>query len=523
MLPSPPPPHPAGEFLPPTSPGGEFLPPAPPRGPGSPAAAGASFRRTGLIVAAIVVVVALVGVGLATTVLRSSDYPSHWDPRLGDLPATVARLRGLQFEHAVPVRYEPASRFVKERALGTSKPTAAQRRASARATESLRAMGLVSGKVDLFAASRASRENRVLAFYDPDAKEVVIRGGTKFLDVPHRVVLAHELTHVLQDQHFDLNRLEASVRSAPGQSPQALRAVIEGDANRIENKYLAGLPADDRADFAAWERKGAQDADAATADVPAVISVLQGAPYAFGPLALQVVAADGGNGAVDRVFEHGVFTQELFVEPTASLTEPAPEPLAAPKVSAGEKTIGTADELGAFDLYLLLASRIDGADAIAAASNWTGGRSRTVRADGRVCQRGGGRHRVGHRRAPSSAISDGGRRALPAGMATVRRNGSRVAVRSCDPGADSSLASPDATIIRAQNLLVAHNQIEVALVQQAKAQGLPLRIVKCAALEFVRSPQLALVLARPEADISAADVRDAISAAGPAVRTACGL
>ena len=49
----------------------------------------------------------------------------------------------------------------------------------------------------------------MLAFYDPDAKEVVIRGGTKFLDVPHRVVLAHELTHVLQDQHFDLNRLEA--------------------------------------------------------------------------------------------------------------------------------------------------------------------------------------------------------------------------------------------------------------------------------------------------------------------------
>jgi len=529
--PSPLPPQPAA--TPPVAPGapgawsalraGEILPPPPPGGPGAATSPNASFRRTGLIVAAIVVVVALVGVGLATTVLRTSDHPSHWDPRLGDLPATVARLRGLQFEHPVPVRYEPASRFVKERALGTSEQTAAQRRASTQAAESLRAIGLVSGKVDLFAASKTSRENRVLAFYDPDAKEVVIRGGTRTLDVPHRVVLAHELTHVLQDQHFDLNRLEDAVRRAPGQSPQALRAVIEGDANRIEKKYLAGLSSNDRADFRAWERKGSQGADSATADVPAVISVLQGAPYAFGPLALEVVTADGGNGAVDRVFEHGVFTQQLFVEPSASLTEPAPEPIAAPKAAAGEKTIGTPDELGAFDLYLLLASRIDGADALAAASTWSGGRSRTVRSDGRVCQR-----------AVVAASTTGGAgalerdlqrwsSALPAGMATVRRDGNRVAMRSCDPGAASALASPDAAIARARNLLVAHNEIEVALVGQAKAAGMPLRTVRCAALEFVRSPQLSVVLALPEADVSATQVRDAISAAAPAVRSACGL
>jgi hypothetical protein len=502
---------------------GEILPPPPPGGPGAATSSNASFRRTGLVVAAIVVIVALVGAGLATTVLRTSDHPSHWDPRLGDLPATVARLRGLQFEHPVPVRYESASRFVKEQALGASKQTAAQRRASTLAAESLRAIGLVSGKVDLFAASKTARENRVLAFYDPDAKEVVIRGGTKTLDVPHRVVLAHELTHVLQDQHFDLNRLEGSVRRAPGQSPQALRTVIEGDANRIEKKYLSGLSGKDRDAFRTWERKGLEGADTATADVPAVISLLQGAPYAFGPLVLEVVAADGGNAAVDRVFEHGVFTQQLFVEPAASLTEPAPEPIAAPKAAAGEKTIGTPDALGAFDLYLLLASRIDGADALAAASTWSGGRSRTVRTDGRVCQRA-----VVAASTPSGAreLERDLRRwsaALPAGMATVRRDGSRVALRSCDPGAAPALSSPDAAIVRARNLLVAHNEIEVALVGQAKAAGMPLRTVRCAALEFVRSPQLSVVLALPEADVTPAQVRDAISAAAPAVRTACGL
>jgi hypothetical protein len=502
------------------------VPPPPPspddRVPGVPHG-GAGFRRPGLVVAAIVVGVAIVGAGLAATVFRSSDYPSHWDPRLGDLPATVARLRGLDFAHPVPVRYEPAAKFVKERALGTARLSAAGRRAARRATESLRAVGLVSGKVDLVAAARKSSRSRVLAFYDPDAEEVVIRGGTRHLDVPHRVVLAHELTHVLQDQHFDLGRLERDVRRAPGQSAQALRAVIEGDASRIEDRYVDDLSRNDRDVYRAWQLKGANEADRATADVPAVLSVLQSAPYAFGPVVLRVVTADGGNGAVDRVFEHGVFTQELFVEPTASLTEPPPEPIAAPKLAAGEKAVGKPDELGAFDLYLLLASRLDGSDAYVAASEWSGGRMRTVRADGQTCVRG----------VVTASTATGGdeiRRdlqrwttGLPAGMATVAGSGRTVTLRSCDPGSGAGLTSPDAAIARAQNLLVAHNELEVSLVRQTKEAGVPLRVAKCAALELVRSPQLAPLLALPEDQISADAVRSAISAAAPAVRETCGL
>ena len=385
----------------------------------------------------------------------------------------MARLRGLHFAHPVPVRYESASRFVKERALGSETPSATARLAAARATESLRAMGLVSGKVDLFAAGRASRESRVLAFYDPVAKEVVIRGGTTQLDVPHRVVLAHELTHVLQDQHFDLPRLQDAVRRAPGQSPEALRAVIEGDADRIEDKYLSGLSAHDRTAFRSWERASVAHADQATADVPAVLTVNQSAPYSLGSLALQVVSADGGNAAVDRVFEHGVFTQELFVEPTTSLTEVAPELLAAPRAMPGERTIGTTDELGAFDLYLLLASRIDSNDALDAASGWAGGRGRTVRADGSTCVRvavtastGPGANQLERALQRWSA-------ALPAGMATVQRQGRVMTIRSCDPGAGSSLASPDAAITHAQTTLEAHNEIEVALLRQTSGRDLP--------------------------------------------------
>ena len=212
----------------------------------------------------------------------------------------------------------------------------------------------------------------MLAFYDPDAKEVVIRGGTKFLDVPHRVVLAHELTHVLQDQHFDLNHLQDAVRRAPGQSPEALRAVIEGDANRIEDKYLSGLSQNDRTDFRTWERKGVQSADRATADVPAVLNVLQSAPYAFGPLALR---SSPPTAATPR----WTASSSTACSPrSSSWSRPLRHGAGA---GADRRAEGDARREGRRDArpagcvrpLPALASRIDGADALAAASTWSGG------------------------------------------------------------------------------------------------------------------------------------------------------
>ena len=73
-------------------------------------------------------------------------------------------------------------------------------------------------------------------------KEIVIR-GTK-LDVSHRVTLAHELTHVLQDQYFDLPAIQQRASTddeRTGGSSGAVTALIEGDASRVEHEYLKGF------------------------------------------------------------------------------------------------------------------------------------------------------------------------------------------------------------------------------------------------------------------------------------------
>ena len=97
----------------------------------------------------------------------------------------------------------------------------------------LRALGLVEGEVDLAAAFGDLASEGTLAYYDPATEVVYVRGDELTPSV--RVTVAHELTHVLQDQHFDLERLA----DPDYERYDGLRAMAEGDAGRIEDAYTA--------------------------------------------------------------------------------------------------------------------------------------------------------------------------------------------------------------------------------------------------------------------------------------------
>ena len=244
----------------------------------------------------------------------------------------------MHFDHPVPVRFLDEKAFRRETAVDTAGKPNAEKKAE-RATESLRAGGLLSGKVDLLKAISTERQSSVLAFYSPDDKEVVVR-GTGALDAAHRVTLVHELTHVLQDQHFDLNAMDDKVGRDPEGSSEALRAVVEGDAVRIEKQYVKKLSAADRQAYNDENNQGVERAGHETAKVPAILTLQFSAPYRYGPPVLQVLTADGGNRSVDRAFERGVFTQKLFIEPSAPLTESNPQSVANPKLASGNAPTG---------------------------------------------------------------------------------------------------------------------------------------------------------------------------------------
>ena len=394
---------------PPQGPPPQGPPPGPPTLPpvSLPAPTSAGFSGG---VAAIVVVVLVVALAVPAAALAAGAkgfWPAQWDPRLAPITERDTALRGLSYEHAVPVVFLSDKAFV-ELIDASDKQSASDRAETDREAGTLRSLDLINGKADLQKAATVADDAGILAFYDDQAKEVVIRGTT--LDVSHRATLAHELTHVLQDQHFDLPRIEERAQKADaesGDSAQALTALVEGDANHVEQEYVKALPLAQRKEYDREQAKEGATVNKGLASVPPFVSFLIGAPYEFGPFAIRVLIASGGNSAVNDALTGPTPTSAIFVQ--AGLVDTAPE-IPIPPLAAGERADGQPESFGAFELYLALSMHLAPLQALTAADSVLGGpragcgRARPT-ATARPSQRATRRQRARSRRRSGSGRS----------------------------------------------------------------------------------------------------------------------
>src|SRR5204862_679931 len=85
---------------------------------------------------------------------------------------------------------------------------------------------------------------QVVGFYDPDTGRLVYqRSGA--LGLEERFVLAHELTHAIDDQHFDLSRLDGLARSCADEASSAALGAVEGSAQYFATQVIARNPSTD--------------------------------------------------------------------------------------------------------------------------------------------------------------------------------------------------------------------------------------------------------------------------------------
>src|SRR5690349_6038079 len=230
-----------------------------------------------LVVGAAAIVTAPTGAGAANTATTASA-PKSWDPRLEPIANKVAELRKLNFVHPVAAEFLDDAAFEKKVAVDKGKLTKQDKADIERAQGQLRAVGLIGQDVDILDAMSSLQTSGVLAYYDPDTKKITVKG--KSIDDPAtRVTVAHELTHALQDQHFDLQKLEKEAAKAHASTP--LRTVVEGDAVRIQDDYAASLS---KADQDAYEQERSNASQQARSEVdakgvPESLSVLFEAPY----------------------------------------------------------------------------------------------------------------------------------------------------------------------------------------------------------------------------------------------------
>lgn len=247
------------------------------------------LRLVKVLVVAAVVAGGIVAVRHFFPRQDTGSHPSEWDPRVVDIVEFVELERGLTFEHPVYVDFFSEADFVALAAPPAGEVDDATRERFRQDSALLDAMGLVKD-YDALAGTREAQAVTTLGFYSPEVDRLAVRGEE--LTPPVRLVLAHELTHALQAQYFDL--------TLGGADDFRRRAVVEADAMRIERAYLATMTPEDQAAATAGTTMTEEQA-AQLEGIPWIILDEQYAPYVLGPLLVDRVAATEGDGGVDAL------------------------------------------------------------------------------------------------------------------------------------------------------------------------------------------------------------------------------
>ncbi len=294
---------------------------------------------------------------------------------VAELSAFVADQRELEFLRPVDVELLDDDAFV-DRLLAGSE----ENRAETDETEQvLRALQLIEPGVDLFDTFVSFYGAAVLGFYDPETDELVLRG--RELTPYVRSTLVHELSHALDDQHFELHRPE--VDEADDESALAFSALIEGVSVSIENAYTATLSS---ADQEQASREAAEfSRRAGSSPIPSIVTQLAQFPYLFGPFFVGALVEEGREPRVDAAFRDPPATSEEILDPSVYLGGEAPVAVPQP-ADEGLRRIDQGT-YGQWALYLTLDHFLDSEIADAASDGWGGDSYVAWDEGGRACVR----------------------------------------------------------------------------------------------------------------------------------------
>ncbi|MET1233017.1 MAG: hypothetical protein ABWY52_09240 [Candidatus Limnocylindrales bacterium] len=299
--------------------------------------------------------------------------PAELEALIAEIEASVHAIRELDAQRDVPDRVvdevalrKDMERFISEAA--TPEEYAAQARLGER-------LGYFPADTDLAALQLGLLGDQVLGYYDEDSGElaVVQRGGA--FGPLERVTLAHEYTHALQDQHFDLNTLETDDLSN-GDRALARMTLAEGDATLAMQQWALGnLTFEQLLEITTR----ALDAEqlAALSGVPRLLARQLEFPYLEGLVFATSLYQAGGWAAVDAAYKAPPASTEQIIHPEKYTSREAPVEVAPPLTVAdlGEGwTEGWSDTLGELGIATWLEPTAGIAAAKAAAAGWGGDR-----------------------------------------------------------------------------------------------------------------------------------------------------
>jgi hypothetical protein len=167
----------------------------------------------------------------------------------------------------------------------------------------------------------------IYGFYDVETRETFLIADDEELSAMEEVILAHEITHALQDQHFGLELLLEE--DGDYDRMTAFLAMVEGDAVLTQEFYAQRyLDADRRSEYQQGVLAALQDSDATDAieALPHYIIESLSFPYVAGPM-FMLQAFDGDLNSMDEFLINPPASTLQVLNPAAYLRGDIPDPV----------------------------------------------------------------------------------------------------------------------------------------------------------------------------------------------------
>jgi hypothetical protein len=292
-------------------------------------------------------------------------------PELATIAHQVEQARGHDF--VTPPKAEAISPQEMDRRIQESFEAYYPKDLYDRRTFAWRTLGVIPPDADLYEALRAFLTGDVIGFYDPETGELVYQGSGD-MGFAERLTLAHELTHALDDQIFDLKRLDALINRCQDERVLAALGLVEGSAQYFSAASVAQNPDISLSDLLGSLLQAASSGSPPPG-VPPFLYALETWPYTTGMSFVGTLAGAGGTDAVDGAFERLPASTEQVMHPAAYPSD-RPTPVAIPDLTdALGPSWGDLDAMTIGEEWLreMLALRLDDSTSDEAAAGWDGG------------------------------------------------------------------------------------------------------------------------------------------------------
>jgi len=224
-------------------------------------------------------------------------------PVIAEVEDQVEAVRGLTFDR--PVNVEPITDAEMDRRLGAYLDAYYPERYYARRSRAWQTIGALPNDIGYLEALDAYQQGQVLGFYNSQNEELVYTGDAN-LDRIEQFVLAHELTHAIDDQHFNLDRLDGMAIRCEDEEFLAALGIVEGSANHFATEVIFRFPIEEIGTIPSGGGGG----------VPPFFEEIQAYPYTLGQRFADALSDANGPSAIDAALQAFPTTTEQILHPS---------------------------------------------------------------------------------------------------------------------------------------------------------------------------------------------------------------